>query len=45
MLRVGAGSRSFKGVEAVLYGTEKPSLLNALEFPFNVPAEYPDILV
>lgn len=37
MLRVGAGSRSFKGVEAVLQGSEKPSLHNAEEFPSNVP--------
>jgi hypothetical protein len=37
MLRVGAGSRSFRGVEVVLWGSEKPSRLNATEVPFNVP--------
>ena len=39
MLRVGAGSRSFRGVEAVLQDSEKPSLLNATEVPFSVPEE------
>jgi len=37
MLRVGAGMRSFRGVEALLWGSEKPSDLNAAEVPFRVP--------
>jgi len=39
MARVGAGNWSFRGVEAVLWGSEKPSTLNATEVPFIVPEE------
>ena len=48
MPRVGAGNWSFRAVEAVLWGSEKPSLLNATEVPFIVPEElgrvYRDVL-